>query len=147
MLNKILVAVDGSKASLRATDMAGELAERFDALLMLIYVVRDMQLREAMRQMADVELVQESRLTTLQKVGEKILEDATARAKDKGASKIDTEVRPGDPAGAILRYAADQNVDLIVMGSRGLGEVESLLLGSVSRKVANLAKVGCLTVR
>ena len=147
MLNKILVAIDGSPSSLRALDLGSEIARRFDGLLVLIYVIRDMQLPEAMRQMAEVELVQETRLTTLQKIGQTILAEAATRAKKQGAKDVRNEVRPGDPAGAILRYAAENGVDLIVMGSRGLGDMESFLLGSVSRKVSNLAKVGCLTVR
>lgn len=147
MLKKILVAIDGSQPSQRALDMGAQIAEKFDAVLVLIYVIRDMQLPESLRQMAEVELVQESRLTTLQKIGQTILAEAATRAKKQGAKNVRNEVRPGDPAGAILRYVAENGVDLIVMGSRGLGDVESMLLGSVSRKVSNLAKVGCLTVR
>lgn len=147
MLKKILVAIDGSQPSQRALDMGAQIAEKFDAVLVLIYVIRDMQLPESLRQMAEVELVQESRLTTLQKIGQTILAEAATRAKKQGAKNVRNEVRPGDPAGAILRYVAENSVDLIVMGSRGLGDVESMLLGSVSRKVSNLAKVGCLTVR
>ena len=147
MLKKILVAIDGSQPSQRALDMGAQIAEKFDAILVLIYVIRDMQLPDSLRQMAEVELVQESRLTTLQKIGQTILGEAAVRAKNHGAKQVLNEVRPGDPAGAILRYAAENAVDLIVMGSRGLGDMESMLLGSVSRKVSNLAKVGCLTVR
>ena len=147
MLKKILVAVDGSQPSLRALDLASEIAEKFDALLVMIYVIRDMQLPEAMREMAEVELVRETRLTTMKKIAEEILGEAAARARARGATKVEAEIRPGDPAGAVLRYAAEEAVDLIVMGSRGLGQVEGMLLGSVSRKVSNLAKVGCLTVR
>ncbi len=147
MLKKILVAIDGSQPSQRALDMGAQIAEKFDAVLVLIYVIRDMQLPESLRQMAEVELVQESRLTTLQKIGQTILAEAATRAKKQGAKDVRNEVRPGDPAGAILRYVAENGVDLIVMGSRGLGDMESMLLGSVSRKVSNLAKVGCLTVR
>ncbi len=147
MLKKILVAIDGSQPSQRALDMGAQIAEKFDAVLVLIYVIRDMQLPESLRQMAEVELVQESRLTTLQKIGQTILAEAATRARKQGAKDVRNEVRPGDPAGAILRYVAENGVDLIIMGSRGLGDMESMLLGSVSRKVSNLAKVGCLTVR
>lgn len=147
MMNKILVPVDGSEPSLRALDLAGEIARKFDALLVLIYVIRDMQLPEGIRQMAEVEMVRETRLTTLQKIAQRILEEAAERVRANGAVKIKIEIRPGDPAGAILRYASEEAIDLIAMGSRGLGQVEGLLLGSVSRKVGNLAKVGCLTVR
>jgi nucleotide-binding universal stress UspA family protein len=46
---KILVAVEGSRSSLRALDLDSEIAEKFDAALVMVYVIRDMQLPEAMR--------------------------------------------------------------------------------------------------
>ena len=53
----------------------------------------------------------------------------------------------GDPARVIAEHAGLHKVDLIVMGRRGLGGLEGLLLGSVSHKVAQLAPCACLTVR
>jgi nucleotide-binding universal stress UspA family protein len=47
----------------------------------------------------------------------------------------------------ILRGARDRAVDMIVLGSRGFGDAEGLLLGSVSHKVAHLAACTCVTVR
>ena len=79
--------------------------------------------------------------------GQQILDEFAAVASESGATRIRKAVQPGDPAGTILRYSGEHDVDLIVMGSRGLGDVESMLLGSVSRKVANLSKVACLTVK
>ena len=54
---------------------------------------------------------------------------------------------PGDPATAIARYAQRNKIDLIVMGTRGLGNVKGMLMGSVSRKVANACNVNLLIVR
>ena len=52
-----------------------------------------------------------------------------------------TIFREGKPARSIVEYARGASIDAIVMGSRGLSEFESALLGSVSHKVASLA--GC----
>lgn len=56
-------------------------------------------------------------------------------------------VRTGDPANEILAAATDHGSDLIVTGSRGLGGLESLLLGSVARNVLTHARCSVLTVR
>ncbi|HUO45666.1 MAG TPA: universal stress protein [Acidimicrobiia bacterium] len=56
-------------------------------------------------------------------------------------------VDSGDPAATIVRLAKEVGADLIVMGSRGLGSVAGLLLGSVSHKVGHAAPCAVLTVR
>jgi nucleotide-binding universal stress UspA family protein len=54
-------------------------------------------------------------------------------------------VEPGDPAKIIIDHAGD--VDMIVMGRRGLGPIDGLLQGSVSQKVNQLADAACVTVK
>jgi nucleotide-binding universal stress UspA family protein len=53
----------------------------------------------------------------------------------------------GDPAKTILSIADEDNIDLIVIASRGHGEIQALLLGSVSNKVAHMAHCPVLLVR
>ena len=53
----------------------------------------------------------------------------------------------GSPAEVIVQYAEDKQCEQIVMGSRGLGTVSNLILGSVATKVLNLAKVPVLLVK
>ena len=57
-----------------------------------------------------------------------------------------TQFLQGDPANTIMAFANQHRADMIVMGTRGLGQVESMLLGSVSRKVTNLSRTNCLIV-
>ncbi len=147
MIERILTAVDGSDASRRALAMAADMAQKYDAELVIVYVIRDMQIPDGVRKMADVELFQDTRLTAMQMIGQQVLDECVSFVKPIGITKIKTEVKPGDPAGVILRIADEENIDIIVMGSRGLGNLEGMLMGSVSRKVTNLSKIACLTVK
>ncbi len=147
MINRILTAVDGSDASRRALAAAADLAQKYDAELVLLYVIRDMQIPDSVQKMADVETFKGTRLSAMQLIGQQILEECEKLVTLTGVKEIKTEVRPGDPAGVILHYAEEADMDLIVMGSRGLGGLEGMLLGSVSRKVTNLSKIACLTVK
>jgi nucleotide-binding universal stress UspA family protein len=56
-------------------------------------------------------------------------------------------IEDGDPVKEILRQAEEDSANLIVMGSRGLGDLQGLLMGSVSHKVNHLAKQTCITVK
>ncbi len=147
MISAILVATDASPASNKAIDMAADMAAKYDASLALLYVIREMQLPDELRNMAEVEKIAGPRAEVLQFVAGKILHDAETRAKDHGAARVESITREGDPASCIIEEAKGRSVDLVVMGTRGLGQVKGMLLGSVSRKVSNLADVNCLIVR
>jgi nucleotide-binding universal stress UspA family protein len=60
---------------------------------------------------------------------------------------VETLLEVGDPAATVLEVAKCQNVDLIVMGNRGLGSLQGLLQGSVSHKVNALSSCSCVTVK
>jgi nucleotide-binding universal stress UspA family protein len=147
MLKNILVATDASPASNRAINFAADLAGKYGATLHLLYAVREMQLPPELKKMAEVEKIAGARSDVLDFVGKQILSDAQTRALKKGAGKIKTTLERGDPATAILRYGKRRKVDLIVIGTRGLGQVKGMLLGSVSRKVTNLSDISCLIIR
>lgn len=147
MLNNILVATDASPAANRAVATAADLAAHYGATLHILYVIREMQVPDNLRRMAEVEKISTYRDDVYQFVSDKILADAKERARKKGAKDIKTVAGEGDPATVIQSQASRRNADLIVLGTRGLGKVKSQLLGSVSRKVTNLAKANCLVVR
>jgi nucleotide-binding universal stress UspA family protein len=147
MLKNILVATDASPASNRAINLAADLAGKYGATLHLIYAIREMQLPPELKKMAEVEKIAGARSDVLDFVGKKILGDAETRAQKKGATKIKSSLEHGDPATAIMRYGKRRKVDLIVLGTRGLGQVKGMLMGSVSRKVTNLSDISCLIIR
>ena len=147
MLKSILVAIDASGPSHRAVDLAADMAVKYNAQLYLLHVMRDMDLPPELSHMAEVEHIHGPRSDVLTFVGKKILNDAKERAKKKGAARIETELKPGDPATTLIEYANAHNIDLIVMGTRGLGNVKSALMGSVSRKVSNLSDSNVMIVK
>jgi nucleotide-binding universal stress UspA family protein len=79
--------------------------------------------------------------------GEDILRRAIDRACAGGLSDVHSELLEGEPADAIIAHAASQNVDMIVLGSRGLGALRGALQGSVSQKVVHHAACTVVVVR
>jgi nucleotide-binding universal stress UspA family protein len=177
MFKSILAATDGSDHGSLAVELAADLAEKYDAALTLLNVVDNRDLTPHERHLAKIEYaellrrrVPGARFEDLPGAGlrgfrpvinetagvsasiretlaEGILEQATRRAKLKGANRVETRVEFGDAAPVILATAKQCSADLIVLGSRGLSDLRGLMMGSVSHKVANLAEVTVLTVK
>jgi nucleotide-binding universal stress UspA family protein len=76
-----------------------------------------------------------------------IVADAKARAIEAGVTPKEAIIKRGQPARSIVEFAKDRGIAAIVMGSRGTGDMEGLLLGSVSHKVTSLAPCTCITVK
>ncbi len=81
-----------------------------------------------------------------QEEGEKALAAAREELSKAGVA-FKAEVRVGEMAETIARYAREQGCGLIAMGTRGLGSVANLLLGSVATKVISLAHVPVLLIK
>jgi nucleotide-binding universal stress UspA family protein len=140
LFNKILVPLDGSEHANHALNMALDLAEKYSAMLLLVSAFHCIYLQfnpdsdfisfEAMQQ------CQKGRKSS----HEKILSEALKTAnKVKPNVTVSTKLLKGRPADQIVETAKKDNVNLIVMGSRGLGGLTQLFLGSVSDQVADKA--------
>jgi len=152
MINRILVATDASAASNRALKMAVQIAGQHDAELLIIHVIRDMQIPFDIKEIPELEFnkfeaFNDAREEILRKVAESVLRSAKEKAEKAGANKVQTAIGTGDPATSILGFAGRRKVDMIVLGTRGLGKLKGRILGSVSRKVTNNAETSCLIVR
>jgi nucleotide-binding universal stress UspA family protein len=152
MINRILVATDASAASNRALKMAAQFAKQHDAELLIVHVIRDMQIPFEIKEIPElesdtIESFATAREEIMRKVAESVLRDAKGRAEEAGADKVQTTIGTGDPATSILDIAGRRKIDMIVIGTRGLGKLKSSVLGSVSRKVTNNAETSCLIVR
>jgi nucleotide-binding universal stress UspA family protein len=152
MINSILVATDASAASNRALKMAVQIAGQHDAELLIIHVIRDMQIPFDIKEIPELEFnkfeaFNDAREEIMRKVAESVLRNAKEKAEKAGAKKVKTAIGTGDPATSILGFAKRRKVDMIVVGTRGLGKLKGTILGSVSRKVTNNAETSCLIVR
>jgi len=130
-----LVPIDGSPASLRALEFAIEMTgQNPDTSLVLLNVqhVSAMDLAGAAEGSDWQEAVSEA--------SAKALAEAVGKAEAAGIV-FKSEVRTGQTAEAIAQAAHDEGIEHIVMGTRGLGSIQGLLLGSVAMKVIHLAQV------
>ena len=152
MINKILVATDASAASNRALNMAAQFAVQHDAELLIIHVIRDMQIPYEIKEIPELEThtfesFNDAREKIMRMIAESVLKTAKEKAVKAGANKVQTAIGTGDPASSILGFAKRRKIDMIVLGTRGLGKLKGTILGSVSRKVTNNAETSCLIVR
>ncbi len=147
MSKKILVPIDGSEQAFKAIDVAAELACNGNAEVVLLNVIGREQIPETIRRFARVEPIDDPpEWQYEQLVAAGVLKAGQQRAHNKGIKTIDTRVRHGDSAKAIVEAASDQSIGMIVMGNRGLGSVKGLAFGSVSQKVSQLASCSVITV-
>lgn len=146
----ILVAVDGSDASLDAVAYADDLADKCGSSLTLLYAARPhstLASRESLRDLERVEHIEIHAEDVIQAEADSVLAKAAAKVSRLPKSRVERVSRVGDATENIVGCANDHGADLIVMGSRGLGNLGGLLLGSVSHKVMQVAECPCLVVR
>jgi nucleotide-binding universal stress UspA family protein len=134
LLEKILVAVDGSKHADKALEYAIQIAKNFRVDLALLHVEDDKLIRVGGPQVLDC----------IGTVGECILENAAKNIRGVPFGKF---LKYGNPAETILKMAHKGNIDLIVVGSRGVSSVKRFLLGSVSDDISMHARSSVLIVR
>ena len=139
MFSHILLATDGSGEAQKAQIVALDLARRYHSAVSVVH---------AYAHVPEVlgAPVYDSLLSERTGDGQQILAQASQPFRDAGIS-VDTELFDGDPAGAILRVAETRGCDLIVVGARGMNELEELLLGSASYHVIHHARCPVLVVR
>lgn len=140
-IKKILVPVDGSEQAYRAIEFAANLGSKIDTTIYLLYAYKLSIIPDEFAGYVISDRVE------LQALGSQIIARAEDKAKEQGVVHIETSVIEGDPAETIISYAKEQDVDLIIMGSRGLGTFKGLVLGSVSNKVIHRADRTCVIVR
>ena len=175
MFKTILAAVDGSGDGDLVAQKAGELAALCDARLVIAYVADPGAANDDLEALATAEHLEapepggahpgiarvpgwfddalsnvgrgQSMRQVLNTLGGQILERAAFKARRSGAQTVAPVLEEGDPASRLLEVAARESADLIVLGTRGLGQIKEILLGSTSHKVVMMARCPCLVVK
>ena len=147
MFKRILVAIDGSAHSMKAAETGIQLARTYDTDLTFLHVTTKLNLPDQLRDYLKGEQLAGQDLLAIDDATRRVVADISAKAEAEGVRKVKTIFREGKPARTIVAYAKSARIDTIVMGSRGLSELESALLGSVSHKVASLADCMVIVVK
>lgn len=141
-LQNILVPTDFSECSDAALRYGLELARAFNATLHVLHVVQDPYTQPWAAEAFPAAIG--DLLSDWQKQSEKRLLESIPPA-DRRHVKVACSI--ASPYGEILRYAVNDKIDLIVMGTHGRGPLAHMLLGSVAEKVVRRAPCPVLTVR
>jgi nucleotide-binding universal stress UspA family protein len=140
----VLVGTDGSESSFRAVDRAAEVARDAGAGLLLACAYRPMSAREV--QDATEALGGEAYKVSGSTPAEDVLRDAADRARGVGVTDVEILAVEGDPVDELARIAKDRDVDLVVVGNRGLNSLAGRLLGSVPANISHRATCDVLIV-
>lgn len=138
---KFLVAVDGSSASLRSVKLAIEFATRREASLILLNVQNLVTLVPNTALMAAA-WIEEAEVNA----SEEALRDSVAACQAAGV-RFEIRSERGTPAATIDQISRAESVAHIIMGTRGLGSIRGLLLGSVATQVLHLVEVPVTLVK
>lgn len=160
MYSKILVAFDDSEGSHAALEQAAEIADLHHSELFLVYAAKEKRPASS-RPMYTLPYgpgetagyagtatmdYQEEETATRTESGVYMLEQARKKLH-LADSRVHTEILHGDPAREICKFASQKEINLIVIGNRGLRGVRKLMLGSVSQKIAQHAHCPVMIVK
>ena len=124
----IAVGTDGSETSLRAVRSAASMARAYDAKLIIVSG-EGSRLPVVSEEMADTYLTNAQRI-----------------AESEGAENIEVITTPGDPVNALIEVTEKYDVELLVVGNRGVNSVRGRVFGSVPTELTHKSKVDVVVV-
>ena len=142
-MKKILVAYDGSPHSKQALNWAIDLSLLSEARVVAVKVFEGSQFLIASDTTAHKVV---ETLERLRREDQELLDEAVAIGKSRGVT-VTGESLHGNIAEQIISYAREHGFDLIVVGTKGHGVLEELLMGSVTRNLISLAHIPVLVVK
>lgn len=175
MFKKVLIATDGSEHATKAVGIGADIASKYDAEVLLVHVLMRHEVSEDLKRLVEIEHLADERgepLATivaavpsgrypavtvsqrspepdkmLSAIAEQLLRMAEETVRSHGVTKVSQRIMDGKPVNAILDLVKSEDVDLLVVGTRGLTDAHALLMGSVSHKLAHLSPVTCVAVK
>lgn len=144
-MKNILVATDFGEAADNALTYGRELATKFDATLHVLHVAENVYITafgaETYASFApDLQ-------RDIEQNAQRRLHDAVLDSDGSGPRTIPVVMTSSSPAFAIIDYAREHDIDLIIMGTHGRGALGHILMGSVAERVVRLAPCPVLTIR
>ncbi len=136
--SKILVPLDGSKFSEKALQRACKMVKALDAKIILLYVVEKSPTLSILDRKEYLELLRKFGTNTLKKANDDVLKEGINAKIILKEGNIITEIE---------KTVKAEKCDLVIVGSKGLGSVTKLLLGSVSSKLAQSSSCSLLIVK
>lgn len=149
-VRNVLVPLDGSRNSIRALNYAINLAKFTSSKIICLHVlptdVSSLSIIELMKPLSSIQSIGYEE--KLQKAGQKIIDTAKIRC-NLNKTKFSSKIMKGNPGFDIIKFAHNKKnaIDLIIMGSRGEGHAEEILLGSVSYHVIHKSKIPVMIVK
>jgi nucleotide-binding universal stress UspA family protein len=146
---KILVAVDGSDSSLRAADYAVQIVSKEEsARVILLNILGISTAKQVASSIIIAPTYGLKEYDQYKKEAYKWLDKISKKFEEKGIQTVVEVVGgPLPAANSIVNYAENENVDLIVVGTRGKSGIKKLLLGSVASSVVTHASSNVLVVK
>ena len=140
---EILVPLDFSEASDQALAHAQQLSKAFNARIHLLHIIPDPHSEAWSIEATGMNLG--GLIETWETDAKQRLDELPV--SELAADRVTRVTRVGQPYKEIIRYASDNQIDLIVMGTHGRGAIEHMLLGSVAERVVRTAPCPVMTVR
>ena len=143
MVNKMLLATDGSENALRAARHAAALMKKNPDLSLTILTVRSPieNLTKFYPRAASQEID-----AGIQKMAESAV-NRTKAVFDEAGLQVETEIAEGDAGKTIASYAKEKGFGQIIMGTRGLSNLSGIIMGSVSHQVLHFTECPVLLVK
>lgn len=139
LFKKIMIATDGSKRTQNAVEMGLKIAKEQHSKVYVVYVVDTVTFTSI-----PMDVTWENMYQLLKDEGE----DAVKAVKNSAPDvEVETHVVEGNPAVEITKFASDNGVDLIVMGTLGKSGIDRILLGSTAEKVIRIANCPVLVIK
>ncbi|SEN80778.1 Nucleotide-binding universal stress protein, UspA family [Mesobacillus persicus] len=139
MFKNILLAFDGSEHSLRTVSKTIDIAKLTrDSKVWVLYVLSDDKTKTEVLNLWEAKGIKEERLERF-----KVAEETAKRNEVQYEIKL---IR-GNPESKIIEFADQNQIDIIVIGSRGLNPLQSMMLGSVSHRVMKKASCPVMIIK
>ena len=151
--SSILVPFDGTELSLKALEKAEEIGKKFYCRIIMLYVIDDrcvypVEIQKFVTRIQDLDNLKEQFVNIIREAVVSMLKERADKLKENGLN-VDFIIRIGSPGDEIVAVAAENDADMIVMGTSGALRTRQAKrgLGSISRWVSEMANCQVVLIR